>query len=163
VYSKRVPRRSTCVTIVLDRLAAKSSEPRSTCTSSVLTQSTRSLPCTLALVDVLDVSHRGWSPGLLAPQSKPHVRPSPLIVHRYGTSLLDLHPAVDHHLRAPYLHNTSQETCRTHSFRHGRVSHHSTFFVDNLDNHSSQNKTQGHILTLCSQSMLSDSRRTNNR
>jgi hypothetical protein len=30
-------------------------------------------PCTLVFVDVPDVSHRGWSPGLLVPQSKPHV------------------------------------------------------------------------------------------
>jgi hypothetical protein len=45
----------------------------------------------------------------------------------------------------------SQETCHTHSFCHGRVSHHSTFFVDHVDNHSSQNESQGHISTLCSQ------------
>ena len=61
-----------------------------------------------------------------------------------GTSarhvLLDLHLAVDHRIRAPHLHNTSQKTCRTHSFRHGRVSHHSTYFVDHIDNHSSQNE-----------------------
>ena len=54
--------------------------------------------------------------------------------------LLDLHLAVDHRIRAPHLHNTSQKTCRTHSFRHGRVSHHSTYFVDHIDNHSSQNE-----------------------
>ena len=54
--------------------------------------------------------------------------------------LLDLHLAVDHHILAPHLHNTSQQTCRTHSFRHGRVSHHSTYFVDHIDNHSSQNE-----------------------
>ena len=53
---------------------------------------------------------------------------------------LDLHLAVDHRIRAPHLHNTSQKTCRTHSFRHGRVSHHSTYFVDHIDNHSSQNE-----------------------
>jgi hypothetical protein len=87
----------TCPAI-LDRLAAKSSEPRSTCTSSVLTRSTRSLPCTLALIDVSDVSHRSWSPNLLVPQSKPHVRPSPLLVCRRSTSLLDLHLAVNHRL-----------------------------------------------------------------
>jgi hypothetical protein len=138
------------VTAVLDRLATKSSEPRSTCASSVLTRSTQSLPCTVVLVDVPDVSHRGWSLGLQVLRPKPHVRPSPLPVHRHSTSLLDLHPAVDHRLRAPHLHNTSQETCRTHSFRHSRVSHHSTFFVNHVDNHSSQNKTQWHILTLCS-------------
>jgi hypothetical protein len=97
-------------------------------------------PCTLALVDVPDVSHRGWSPGLLVPRSKPHVRPSPLPLYRHDTSLLDLLLAVDHRLRAPHLHNTSQETCRIHSFRHGRVSHHSTYFVNHIDNHSSQNE-----------------------
>jgi hypothetical protein len=46
--------------------------------SSHLGPYTRSLPCALALVDVPDISHHGWSPGLLVPQSKPHVRPSPL-------------------------------------------------------------------------------------
>jgi hypothetical protein len=50
--------------------------------------------------------------------------------------LLDLHLAIDHRIRAPHLHNTSQETCRIHSFRHARVSHHSTYFVDHIDNHS---------------------------
>jgi hypothetical protein len=93
----------------------------------------------------------------LVPRSKPHVHPSPLPVHRHGISLLDLHLAVDHRLRAPHLHNTSQETCRTHSFHHGRVSHHSTYFVDHIDNHSSQNEhtmvlvnlvfTERHFLT----------------
>jgi hypothetical protein len=105
-----------------------------------LTRSTRSLPCTLALVNVLDVSHCSWSPSLLVPRSKPRVRPSPLPVHRHDTSLLDLHLAVDHRLRAPHLHNTSQVTCRTHSFRYGKVGHHSTYFVDHIDNHSSQNE-----------------------
>jgi hypothetical protein len=135
-----VPRRSTRVTAVLDQPAAKSSEPRSTCAFSVLTRSTRSLPCALTLVDVPDVRHHGWSPGLLVPLSKPHVRPSPLPVRRRGTYLLDLLLAIDHRLQAPHLHNTSQETCRTHSFRHGRVSHHSTYFMDHIDEYSSQNK-----------------------
>jgi hypothetical protein len=54
--------------------------------------------------------------------------------------LLDLHLTVGYRLRAPHLHNTSQETCRTQGFRQGRVSHHSTYFVDHIDNHSSQNK-----------------------
>ena len=62
--------------------------------------------------------------------------PSPSARH----VLLDLHLTVDHRIRAPHLHNTSQKTCRTHSFRHGRVSHHSTYFVDHIDNHSSQNE-----------------------
>jgi hypothetical protein len=55
--------------------------------SSILTRSTWSLPCTLALVDVPDVSHRSWSPGLLVPWSKPHVHASPLSIHRHGMSL----------------------------------------------------------------------------
>jgi bisphosphoglycerate-independent phosphoglycerate mutase (AlkP superfamily) len=42
--------------------------------------------------------------------------------------------------RAPHLHNTCPETCRTQGFRQGRVSHHSTYFVDHIDNHSSQNE-----------------------
>jgi hypothetical protein len=53
--------------------------------------------------------------------------------------LLDLHLAVDYLLRAPHLHTTSQETC-TYSFRHGRISYHSTYFVDHIDNHWSQNE-----------------------
>ena len=40
---------------------------------------------------------------LLVPQCKPHVRPSPHLVHRHGTVLLDLHLAINHHLRAPHL------------------------------------------------------------
>ena len=91
--------------------SAKSSEPRLTRTFTVLTWSTRSLPCTLTLVDVLDVSHCGWSPGFLVYQSKSHVFPSLLPVHRHDTSLLDLLLAIDHRLRAPHLHTTSQETC----------------------------------------------------
>jgi hypothetical protein len=59
------------------------------------------------------VSHRGWSPGLLVPRSKPYVHPSLLSVHRHGTSLLDLHLTVDHRLRAPHLRTTSQEICCT--------------------------------------------------
>jgi hypothetical protein len=65
------------------------------------------------------------------------------VLHRsrsIGTSLLDLHLAVDHRLRAPHLYNTSQKTCRTHNFRHSRASHHSTYFVNYIDNHSSQNE-----------------------
>jgi hypothetical protein len=53
--------------------------------------------------------------------------------------LLDLHLTVDYRLHAPHVHTMSQETC-THSFRQGRVSHHSTYFVDHIDNHSSQNE-----------------------
>jgi hypothetical protein len=66
------------------------------------------------------------------------------VLHPSGPSawhiLLDLHLAVGYRLRAPHLHNTSQETCRTQGFRQGRVSHHSTYFVDHIDNHSSQNE-----------------------
>jgi hypothetical protein len=54
--------------------------------------------------------------------------------------LLDLHLVVDHRIQSPHLHNTSQETCRTHSFRHGRVSHRSTYFVVHINNQSSQNE-----------------------
>jgi len=50
---------------------------------------------------------------LLVPQSKPHVHPSPLLVHRHGTALLDLHLAVDHRIRPPHLRTTSQEICCT--------------------------------------------------
>ena len=51
---------------------------------------------------------------LLIPQSKPHVRPSLLLVHQLGMALLDLHLAIDHRLRAPHLRTTSQETyCTT--------------------------------------------------
>jgi hypothetical protein len=65
----------------------------------------------------------------------PFTTPSPSARH----VLLDFHLAVDYRLRAPHLHTTRQETC-THSFRHGRVSHHSTYFMDHIDNHSSQNE-----------------------
>jgi hypothetical protein len=73
------------------------------------------------------------------PQSKPHVRPSPL--QSIGTARPSwLHLVVGYRLRAPHLHNTSQETYRTQGFCQGRVSHHSTYFVNHIDNHSSQNK-----------------------
>jgi hypothetical protein len=65
----------------------------------------------------------------------PFTTPGPSARH----VLLDLHLAVDYRLRAPHLHTTSQDTC-THSFRHGRVSHHSTYFVDHINNHSLQNE-----------------------
>jgi len=118
---------STRVTTILDRPALQVLLSLAQLTSAVLTWSTRSLPCTLALVDVPDVSHRSWSSGLLVRRSKPHVHPSPLQVHRHDTSLLDLLLAIDHRLRAPQLNTTSQETCRTHSFRHGNVSHDSIY------------------------------------
>ena len=80
----------------------------STCMSVVLTWSTRSLlHVHLRLSISPSVSHRGWSPGLLVPQSKPHACHSPLLVHRHGTSLFDLHLTVDHRLRAPHLRTTS--------------------------------------------------------
>ena len=143
-------RHSTRVAVVLDQSAHQVLLSLARLASAVLTWSTRSLPCTLALVDVLDVSHCGWSPSLLVLQSKPHVRPSPLQVHRHDTSLLDLHLTVDHRLRAPQLNTTSQETCRTHSFRHGNISHQLNLFVDHVDNHSSQNVPQEYFSTLCS-------------
>jgi len=127
-------------------------KPRSTHTFTVLTWSTRSLPCTLALVDVLDVSHCGWSPGLLVCQSKPHIHPLALQVHRHNTSLLDLHLAVDHRVRAPHLHTTSQETCCIPNLQsQQRLVINSILVMDHVDNHSSQNESQGHISTLCSQ------------
>jgi hypothetical protein len=56
----------------------------STCTSMVLTRSTRSLlHVHLRLSMSPNARHRSWSPGLLVPRSKPHVRPSPLPVHRH--------------------------------------------------------------------------------
>jgi hypothetical protein len=80
----------------------------STCTSAVLTRSTRSLlHVHLRLSMSPSVSHRGWSSGAPVPHSKPHVHPSPLPVHRHGPSLLDIHLSIDHHLRAPHLHTTS--------------------------------------------------------
>ena len=60
---------------------------RSTCASTILTRSTRSLPCTLRFSMSPDVSHRGWLPGLLVPRSKLHICPSPLPVHRHNTDL----------------------------------------------------------------------------
>jgi hypothetical protein len=60
---------------------------RSTCTSIVLTRSTQSLlHVHLRLSMSPSVRHRGWSPDLLVPRSKPHVRPSPLLIHRHGMS-----------------------------------------------------------------------------
>jgi hypothetical protein len=76
----------------------------------------------------------------------PFTTPGPSARH----VLLDLHITVDHRLRALHLHTTSQKTC-THSFRHDRVSHHSTYFVDHIDNHSSQNEYTRYLSTLCSQ------------
>jgi hypothetical protein len=66
------------------------------------------------------------------------------VLHPSGPSarhiLLDLHLVVGYRLHAPHLHNASQETCRTQGFHQGRVSHHSTYFVDHINNHSSQNE-----------------------
>jgi hypothetical protein len=61
-YSIRIPRNSTHVTVVLDRPGTKSSWAPLNSQVRCLTRSTWSLPCALALVDVLDVSHHGWSP-----------------------------------------------------------------------------------------------------
>ena len=108
---------------------------RSTCSTTILTRSTRSLlHVHLRLLMSPSVSHHGWSPGLLVPQSKPHARPSLLPVHRHDTSLLDLHLTIDHRLRAPHLRTTSQEACCTtqlmpwlvhklHKLNLGRESH----------------------------------------
>jgi hypothetical protein len=59
----------------------------------------------------LSVSYRGWSPGFLVPRSEPYVHHSPLPVYQHSTSLLDLHLTINHHLGAPHLRTTSQETC----------------------------------------------------
>jgi hypothetical protein len=95
------------------------------------------------------VNHRGWSPGLLVPQSKHRVCPSPLSVHRHSTSLLDLYLAINHRLRAPHLHITSQETCCTTQL--------TPWLVHRLNpRHKSRwqslitTEPQGHILALCS-------------
>ena len=70
----------------------------------------------------------------------PHVRPSPLPVHRHGMSLLDLHLAIDHRLRAPHLRTTSQEKCCTTQLTPWLV-HKLNPRRQLIDNHSSQNRT----------------------
>jgi hypothetical protein len=83
-YSICVIHHSTRVTAILDQLVAKSSRAPSTRSTTVLSRSTWSLHHVhLRLSMFLDVSHRSWSPSLLVPQSKPHVCPSPLPVHRH--------------------------------------------------------------------------------
>jgi hypothetical protein len=77
----------------------------------------------------------------------PFTTPGPSARH----VLLDLHLTVNYRLRAPHLHTMSQDTC-THSFRHGRVSHHSTYFVDHMTITHHTTNTQGYLSTLCSQS-----------
>jgi len=112
-------------------------EPHSTRSSDVLIWSTRSLSCTLALVDVLDVCQ---PPRLVTRPLGPSFQVSRSLFTALGPSawysLLDLLLAVDHRLWAPHQHTTSQETCRTHSFRHGNVSYQLNLFVDHVDNHS---------------------------
>ena len=66
------------------------------------------------------VSHRDLSPSLLVPRSKPHVRPSLLPVHQHGTSVLDLHLAVDHRLRAPHLRTKPRDML--HNPTHAMIS-----------------------------------------
>jgi hypothetical protein len=84
------------------------------------------------------------------------------VLHPSGPSarhvLLDLHLAVGYRLRAPHLHNTSQETCRTQGFRQGRVSHHSTYSVDHIGNHSSQNEHTRVLINLVFARTLSNDR-----
>jgi hypothetical protein len=116
-YSIHIPRNSTRVTSVLDYPTAKSSRASTqlACLSSWLGQHGHS-HVHLHLSMSLDVSHHDWSPDLLVPRSKPHVCPSQLPIHRHGTSLLDLHLAVDHRLRALHLRTTIQVTCCTTQF-----------------------------------------------
>jgi hypothetical protein len=109
--------------------------------SSILTQSTSSsspmYTCTCRCPRCQPPRLVTRPPGPSVQASRPSfTAPSPSTQH----ILLDLHLTIDHRIRAPHLHNTSQETCRTHSFCHGRVSHHSTYFMDHIGNHSSQNK-----------------------
>ena len=95
------------------------------------------------------VSHYGWLPDLLVPRSKPHIRPSPLPVHRHGTSLLDLHLAVDHRLQAPHLCTTSKTHVAQPNSRHSsQIQPENTSHVDN---HSSY---PNHKSTYCSQNNL---------
>jgi hypothetical protein len=60
--------------------------------------------------------------------------------------LLDLHLAVDYHLRAPQLHTTSQETC-THNFRHmvGLVTVQPTSWITLTITHHTTN-AQGYLV-----------------
>ena len=64
-------------------LRPKPAKPAASCVAR-----TRPPPCTLALIDVPNVSHRSWPPGRLVRQSKPHVRPSPQPVRQHGTPYL---------------------------------------------------------------------------
>jgi hypothetical protein len=74
-------------------------------------------PRVLALVDVPSVSHYGWSPDDLVPQSKPHVYPSPLPPGPSARPVLGLHLAVDHRVRARHLHTTSRRNTSHHTPR----------------------------------------------
>src|SRR5579859_2233867 len=67
----------------------------------------------LAPVDVPSVSHYGLPPSDLVPQSKPHVRPSPLPVHQHGTSSLAFTSPSASRSAARHLHITNQETRRS--------------------------------------------------
>jgi hypothetical protein len=83
-------------------------------------------------------------PAILVPRSKPHVRPSPLQVHRHSTSLLDLlHVRRSSPCFTP-AHQHSQETCCTHT--HAMVSLKTQPKPIIFDNHSSQTwHTRAHI------------------
>jgi hypothetical protein len=82
-----------------------------TWSTTILTWSTWSSPLVLLLVDVPKYQTLMVSlPTILVPPLKPHVRPSPLPVHRNDTSLLDLL-----HIRRPSL---CSSPTHQHSKRH---------------------------------------------
>jgi hypothetical protein len=83
----------TRVTVVLDHLITKSSSASAWLGQplSWLGQHGLLLLCILALVDIAKCQPPTVSlPVSFVPRSKPHVRPSPLLVHWHNTSLLDL-------------------------------------------------------------------------
>ena len=92
-------------------------------------------------------SHRSWSPGLLVPRSKPHVCPSPLSVHRHGTTRLYLTFTLPS-TTASVLHTCAPQAKRhaaQPNSRHGKFTD-STQDASHVDNHSSQiQTTRAHI------------------
>jgi len=89
-------------------------------------------------------SHRSWSPGLLVPRSKPHVCPSPLSVHRHGTTRLYLTFTLPS-TTASELHTCAPQAKRhaaQPNSRHGKFTD-STQDASHVDNHSSQPNHKG--------------------
>jgi hypothetical protein len=79
------------------------------------------------------------------------------VLHPSGPSawhvLLDLHLVVGYRLRAPHLHNTSQETVAHKAFvKVGLVTTQHTSWITLTITHHKTN-TQGYLSTLCSQSL----------